>query len=307
VRDIYVPLQIPYTVCLVVSRIEQYREWKRMTEKIHGYTRDDLLAMNVDALRAVLHERTHHTIEVQLYRILQGRMAKPTNFGSHAKFVLEVWRARALPIDTPDLQWCIQLIAIADRLNAGRPVHLETEVPKPFSDTELETVRKLLFGRRSIRQFTDQPVPDAMVREILLAGLMAPQGCNVGSTRFIVLRRPEEWRLVRSDIPLDHGVMILIGQDLRVYQALRFDQLVPQNLYYDAAAAADHMCLMAHALGLGACWLTHGEETQQRIRAAFGLPATFFTRCHLIIGWPDEAPIKSQRMSLDDAIIEKAA
>jgi len=276
-----------------------------MTVKIHGYTRDDLLAMNVDSLRAVLHERTHHTIEVQLYRILQGRMAKPTNFGSHAKVVLEVWRARALPTDTPDLQWCIQLIVIAEQLNAGRPVHLETEVPAPFSNMELETVRKLLYGRRSIRQFTDQPVPDAMVREILLAGLMAPQGCNVGSTRFIVLRNPEEWRLVRNDIPLDHGVLILIGQDLRVYQALRFDQLVPQNLYYDAAAAADHMCLMAHALGLGACWLTHGEETQQRIRAAFGLPATFITRCHLIIGWPDEAPIKSQRMSLDDAIIEK--
>lgn len=277
-----------------------------MAVRIHGYTRDDLLAMDVAALRAILHERTHHTIEVQLYRVLQGRMVKPPNFGRQAKAVLEVWQARALPTDTPDLQWCIQLIAIADQLNAGQPVHLDTEAPSPFTDTELATVRKLLYERRSIRQFTDRPVPDALIREILRAGLMAPQGCNVGSTRFIVLRDPAEWRLVQSDIPLDHGVMILIGQDLRTYQALRFDHLVPQNLYFDAAAAADHMCLMAHALGLGACWLTHGEETQQRIRAAFGLPVTFLTRCHLIIGWPDEAPIKSQRMRLDDAIVQKA-
>ena len=144
-----------------------------------------------------------------------------------------------------------------------------------------------------------------MLREIMYAGLMAPQGCNVASTRFIVLRSPEEWRLVRSDIPIENGVMILICQDLRVYKTLRFDQFVPQNIYYDAAAAADHMCLMAHALGLGACWLTHGETTQQRIRELFSLPETFLTRCHLIIGWPDEAPIKSQRMSLDDAVIEK--
>ena len=278
-----------------------------MTVKIHGYTRDDLMEMDVDSLRAVLHERTHHTIEIQLYRILKGKMAKPENFGNQAKVLLDVWRDKELPTDTPDLQWCIKLIEIAEKLNTSIPVKLETELPEPFSNTEMETVRKLLYGRRSIRQFTDRLVPDEVLREILYAGLMAPQGCNVASTRFIVLRSPEEWKLVRSDIPIENGVMVLICQDLRVYKTLRFDQFVPQNIYYDAAAAADHMCLMAHALGLGACWLTHGEKTQKRIKELFGLPETFITRCHLIIGWPDEAPIKSQRMSLDDAIIEKAS
>jgi nitroreductase len=276
-----------------------------MAVKVHGYTRDDLLAMDVDSLRAVLHERTHHTIEVQLYRILKGTMAKPKNFGSQAQFLLDVWRERTLPTDTPDLRWCVTLIEIAEKLNASIPVTLETALPESFSNTEMKAVRKLLYGRRSIRQFTDRPVPDEMLREIMYAGLMAPQGCNVASTRFIVLRSPEEWRLVRSDIPIENGVMVLICQDLRVYKTLRFDQFVPQNIYYDAAAATDHMCLMAHALGLGACWLTHGETTQKRIRELFGLPETFITRCHLIIGWPDEAPIKSQRMSLDDAVIKK--
>ena len=51
--------------------------------------------------------------------------------------------------------------------------------------------------------------------------------------------------------------------------------------------------------------MTHGEETQKRIREYFGLPEAFVSRCHLIVGWPDEAPIKSERMSLDDVIIEK--
>jgi nitroreductase len=144
-----------------------------------------------------------------------------------------------------------------------------------------------------------------MVRKILYAGLMAPQGCNVGSTRFIVLREPEQWKIVRSDIPIEHGVMIVVCQDMRIYKVLRFDQTWPHNIYFDAAAAADHICLMAHALGLGACWLTHGEETQKKIRGHFGLPEYFVSRCHIIVGWPDEAPIKSQRMKLDEAIIKK--
>ena len=65
------------------------------------------------------------------------------------------------------------------------------------------------------------------------------------------------------------------------------------------------MLLMAHALGLGGVWLTLGEETQRRIREHFGLPEAFVSRCHIHIGWPAEAPIKSARMSLDQVVVGK--
>jgi len=276
-----------------------------MAVKIHGYTEEDLMKMDSEALRAILHERTHHTIEVLIYRILNGKLKKPPHLGNQAKIVLDIWKKRGLPTDAPDIQWCTKYVKMADKLNKGDPVALDTELPRAFSDVAMEIVKKLLYERRSIRQFTDKQVSDKMISEILLAGLMAPQGCNVSSTRFIILRNPEEWKLVRSDIPLENGVMIVICQNMRVYKALRFDEFVPQNIYYDAATAADHMCLMAHALGLGACWLTHGEKTQKRLQEHFGLPEYIVSRCHIIVGWPDEAPIKSQRISLDDAIIEK--
>lgn len=273
--------------------------------KIHGYTKEDLMNMGPAPLRAILHERTHHTIEVLIYRILNQKLKSPPNFGNQAKLLLDIWKERRMPANTPDIQWCMRYIELADKLNSGKKVDLDTKLPESFSDTEMDTVKKLLYERRSIRQFTDKPVPEAMVREILKAGLMAPQGCNVGSTRFIVLQKPEEWKLVQSDIPIENGVMIVICQDMRVYKALRFDEYVPQNIYYDAATAADHMCLMAHALGLGACWLTHGIETQKKIREHFELPETLVSRCHIIVGWPDEAPIKSGRMSLDDVVIKR--
>jgi nitroreductase len=265
------------------------------------------MKMGVDPLRSILHERTHHTIEVQLYRILAGKLAKPDNFGRQAKIVYEVWKKRGLPLDTPDLRWVKKNIEIADQLNEGKKVKLDTKLPKPFTESEMKTVEKLLFDRRSIRQFKDKPVPDEMIDKIIYAGIMSPQGCNVDSRRFIVLKDPEEWKLVRSDIPVENCVMILVAQELSCYKAMRFDEYVPQNVYYDAASAADHICLMAHALGLGACWLTHGEETQKKIREYFKLPATFVTRNHIIIGWPDEAPIKSLRMSLKDSVIKKGA
>lgn len=275
-----------------------------MVMKIRGYTKEDLMNMDISVLRAILHERTHHTIEVLIYRVLNGKLNKPPNFGNQTKVLLDIWKERGLPTNTSDIRWCMRYFELAERLNQGMDIELNTKFPEPFSKDEMETVKKLLYKRRSIRQFKNKPVSKETIREILYAGLMAPQGCNVDARRFIVLYEPNEMKLVKSDIPIENGVMILVCQDMRVYKALKFDKYVPQNIYYDAACAADHMCLMAHALGLGACWLTHGEETKRKIRKYFGLPETFVTCCHIILGWPDEAPIKSQRMSIDDAIIK---
>ena len=256
-------------------------------------------------LRTLIHERTHHTIEVIIYRIMAGKMGVPANFGETVELLLDIWKKRRLPMDTPDLKWSLNYLGFARILRTGGSLELDTRMPEPFTQDEMRIVEKLLYERRSIRQWAPRPVPEEMVSKILYAGLMAPQGCNVGSTRFIVLRDPEEWKLVRSDIPIENGVMILICQDMRVYYTLGFEKRAPQNIYFDAAAAADHMLLMAHALGLGGVWLTHGEETQRRIREHLGLPETFVTRCHIVVGWPAEAPIKSARMRLDEVIVKK--
>jgi len=271
--------------------------------KVHGLTEEELLEVDPNILRAIVHERTHHTIEVNMYRIMARKRGTPPNFGEIAEYLLDIWKRRGLPTDDPDIQWCLNYIGLARMLRTGGDVELDTELPEPFTDDEMKTVEKLIYERRSIRQFVDKPVPDEMIKKMLHAGLWAPQGCNVGSIRYIVLRNPEDFKLVRSDIPVENCVMIVVCQDMRVYKSLKFDQYVPQNIYYDAGAAADHICLMAHALGLGACWMTHGEETQQRLREHFGLHDEIVSRNHIIVGWSDEAPIKSQRMKLEDVIL----
>ena len=270
---------------------------------VHGYTEEQLMGMNPDDLRAIFHERTHHTVEVLIYRILNGTRKMPDGFGEVAEYLLGLWKKRGLPTDPPDIQWCIHYIDIARRMRNGEKVKLEPTPWESFTESDVETVERLIYGRKSIRQFKPEPVPDEMIRRILKAGLYAPHGCNVGCTRFLVLRDPEEQKLVRSDIPIENCVMIVVLQELSMYKTLRFDEYVPQNLYFDAGAAADHICLMAHALGLGSCWLTHGEETQKRLREHFKLSPTMTSRNHVIIGWPSEETIKSERMSLDEAIL----
>jgi nitroreductase len=270
---------------------------------VHGYTEEQLMAMKPDDLRAVMHERTHHTIEVLIYRLLKEKRDPPKDFGVVAEYLMGLWKRRGLPLEPPDIKWCAGYIEIAKKMREGEKVRLEPTPWESFTEKEAATVERLIYGRKSIRQFKPKPVPDELIRRILKAGLYAPHGCNVGCTRFLVLRDPEEQKLVRSDIPIENCVMIVILQELSMYKTLRFDERVPQNLYFDAGAAADHMCLMAHALGLGSCWLTHGEETQKKLREHFKLSPTMTSRNHIIVGWPDEETIKSERMSLDEAIL----
>jgi len=271
--------------------------------KVHGYNLDQLQNMKKDDLRAILHERTHHTIEVYIYRILNGTYEMPNDFGVVAEKLLEIWKKKGYSLEPPDIQWCIKYIDAARRLREGKDALLEITPRETFTDEEVSTIERLIYGRKSIRQFKPKPLPDHMINRILKAGLYAPHGCNVGCTRFLVLKDANEQQLVRSDIPIENCVMIVVLQELSMYHTLRFEKYVPQNLYYDAAAAADHICLMAHALGLGSCWLTHGEETQKRLREYFDLSPTMTSRNHIIIGWPDEDTLKSERMSLEEAIL----
>ena len=174
------------------------------------------MEMDPICLRAILHERIHHTIEVFLYRILKKKIPHPKDFGEVGAYLLDIWKRRGLPIDAPDLKWCVNHIGLARMIKDGGTIELDTKIPEPFNEQELETVDKLIFQRRSIRQFEDKPVDDEMIRKILMAGHYAPHGCNVGCTRFLVLRKPEEWKLVRSDIPVENCVMIVILQEVQL-------------------------------------------------------------------------------------------
>lgn len=90
---------------------------------------------------------------------------------------------------------------------------------------------------------------------------------------------------------------------MRIYDFMGFPNHTPQNIYLDAAAAADHMVLMAHALGLGAVWLTHTPIMAERVREQLGLPDYLRMDTHIALGYPDEAPIKSARMPLKNVKI----
>ncbi|BEQ13578.1 nitroreductase family protein [Desulfoferula mesophila] len=272
------------------------------------YSRQDLMEMDPVCLRALFRERVHHTIEVEIYPILVGDKEPTPIFGTQAQICWEALEARGFPLDDPDLQWGKRYLELAAKIRAGEKVSIDEPLPQAFNADEMAVVKKLIWDRHSIRDWVaDKPVPDEMLEQIMEAGRAAPNGCNLNVVRFAVIKEAEEMKMVWSDIPTpaERCTVIVICYDKAIYETVGHDRLVPHNMMLDCAAAGDHMCLMAHALGLGAVWLTCTDKTAARFKKKYGLPENIEPAMHLAIGWPSVASIKSLRMPLKDMMLTR--
>lgn len=277
------------------------------------YEKEDLLRMDKTLLRALLRERVHHNIEVPLYSILARGQDRPIpTFGMQAQIVCDVWNERKYANHDPDIEWATEYLALAEKIRVGQRIEWNKRVPTPFTEAEMAVVNKLIYERVSVRDWLDKPVPDEKIEKILEAGRAAPIGCNLDEVRFIVIKDHEEAKMVWSDISTKNAVIIVICYDTRIPKVVAQDKFVPHNGGFDAAAAADHMLLMTHALGLGGVWLSKTIEsdatadTGKRFKEQFGLPDYIEVALHIAIGWTAIGSIKSKRMPLSEMMLSRS-
>ena len=276
------------------------------------YEKEDLMNMDPELLRALLRERVHHNIEVPFYSLINKWNGEPKpNFGLQAQLAFDVWKEKGFTEDDEDIRWAEDYCKLAKKVRTGEKIEWERSPHKPFTDEQVEVINRLINERCSIRDWIDKPVPDSMINKILEAGRAAPIGCNLDELRFIVLKDSKEIEMIWSDIHVKNAVVIVLCYDKRISQVVGQDKLVPQNPGYDAAAAADHMLLMAHALGLGGVWLSKlvesekTKDTGKEFKEKYDLPEYIEVALHIAIGWPAMGTIKTKRMPLQNMIISR--
>ncbi|MGE5483578.1 MAG: nitroreductase family protein [Ignavibacteriales bacterium] len=267
------------------------------------FTRGQMLEMDPMFLRTHLRERVHHTVEHQLYSaIFAGRKLGP-DFGNIAREIMEVWEARQLPTDLPDIQWCYTLLDLAEKVKRGEKVELPGGYsPVPLSERDMKVWESLLRGRRSYRHWTNEPVPSWMVEKIVEAGTWAAVGCNLEIWRFIVIEDPEILKEFANTEFEVEKVKIVCCMDVRGYRDV--DRPPPErNKLLDIGACMQNMALMAHALGLGGCWSTFSAKQIEGIHEHFNLPDYIEVVTYLSLGWAAEKVIPPVRMSFREAIL----
>lgn len=276
-------------------------EAREIWEKNMKLTDEELLAMDEVEFRARVRERSHHTLEIQVYATAyRGGTLRPQQ-ADYTKHLLELWVKRGLSTDLPEYRYASFLVETADQLARGEKVSFDqfktTRITPEIEKAFFTIVRE----RRSVREFTDQEVPDALIDKILEAGIWAAHGCNVQSIRYIVVRDKNEPGLFRgSDVP-GGPVHLVILQDMRCYRANSFTPV--RNQLLDAGAAGQNIVLAAHAVGLEGVWLTFSEEMCERLKTRFQLPDYLRLVTYVDVGYGDQTPYAPQRWDVKDTIL----
>jgi nitroreductase len=173
---------------------------------------------------------------------------------------------------------------------------------QPDDSITPQAVLALLKGRRSIRRYRPDPVPDDMVEQLLEAGRWAPSASNRQPWTFVVVRD----EAVRQEIA-EHPVAFFIrwahvaeAPLLIVLCGNARNPVYRQFLHEDVGLAGSHIMLQAHALGLGTCWV--GGLDRKAVARTLKLPAHLEVVGLLTVGFPAEDPDPRLRKPLAEIV-----
>ena len=181
---------------------------------------------------------------------------------------------------------------------------------------EIPNLFEIMATTRSMRRLKPDPVPAALIRKILEAGVSAPSGGNMQRWRFIVVRDPKVKQTVGAYYKRAWDEVVApryaAGEPAPGTSPERFKRTLDAAQYladhiHEAPVwivpclegatptrtagssiypAVQNMLLAARALGLGATLTTLYLNFEKEVEAAFGLPADMHSYAILPIGYP---------------------
>jgi nitroreductase len=160
---------------------------------------------------------------------------------------------------------------------------------------------QVIRDRRSIRKYRDTPVEREKIEQLLDAARLAPSWKNMQCWRFLVLTEAEKREALLAAFPDDNpGKKALLQAPVVVVVcADPADSGVENGMDYylaDTAIAFEHLCLAAHALGLGSCWM--GLFDEALVRKGLHIPAGVRVVGVTPLGYPDQEPKPRPRKEL---------
>lgn len=201
---------------------------------------------------------------------------------------------------------------------------------------------KVIQDRRSIRDYTPEPVSDEHMDMILEAARLAPSGENAQPWRFVVVKDAEtrnklaalagggSGRRFTAEFVTkkmqerfasleDEAKKKAAFEKLTSGQVSAFLANAPVNLVvcgkkdvwdlpFDTSAAIENILLMVTALGLGACWVIApciDIRDEERIKAILGVPEGFKVISIISIGHPTRPHRPRPRLAINELVFKE--
>lgn len=189
-----------------------------------------------------------------------------------------------------------------------------------------DNIYQIIRNRRAVRRYSDRSVATDLVSKLMDAASWSPSAHNRQPWRFAVLtdfehkdklakamgKRLYQDRVadgdriddIERDVNRSYGritgapvviVVCLSMADMDSYLDTRRSEAEYMMAVQSVAMAAQNLWLMAHAEGLGACWLCAPLFAPELIHDVLELPKDWEAQGLLTIGWPAEEKSKTRR------------
>lgn len=192
----------------------------------------------------------------------------------------------------------------------------EKKSPEVYNGTAKEAIINNILTRRSIREYTDQPVSNKLIDSIMKCAIYAPSANNNQSWELRIIKNKQLLDKVNDHFLAYAKTKKLSGHaalanvpgsgfhsfyKAPVLLVLAHDKTNPYSLL-DAGLITENILLSAHALGLGTCPLgslvtVFTNPDNQDVIKPLNFSDNFEPCLTIALGYPNEKPLPKERFS----------
>lgn len=170
-------------------------------------------------------------------------------------------------------------------------------------------VVELLQSHRSIRRYTNKPIPDETLSEILVSAQWAPSSHNVQAYSIIVVDDPQKKKVLAEIAGSQQYVaacpifLVFCADFYRLSLAcemwdtdFKIDEV--ENVLVaavDTALAAENALIAARSFGLGGVMIGGIRNNPEKVKELLGLPDYTIPMMGMCLGYPDQNPWQKPR------------
>ena len=160
-----------------------------------------------------------------------------------------------------------------------------------------------IYGRRSTRAFSQKPVTKSLLEQLVDSAIQAPSARNQQPLEFVIIQNiPLLGQISESSKAhirgTEKGLLVLHPHDTLNDPDFHVFYHAPSLIVISAeqgdwavenvALAAENLMLVAHANGLGTCWIGLAQDWLGTAegRRAIGVPEGFLPVAPIIVGHP---------------------
>jgi nitroreductase len=176
-------------------------------------------------------------------------------------------------------------------------------------------VLEAIYKRRSIREFTDEPVPDEILNQILEAGTWAPSAGNMQAWEFVIVKDLAARRKLvdttdagvtaRAGVYTQEWIMsapivIVVCYDVKRMTGRYGHKGRNLMTIMDCMLCVENMILAAMHFGLGTCCVVGFDPV--RLKEVLPIPKEIFPLLLLPLGFPAQYPSAPYRLPVSDLL-----